>query len=39
MEIVKRWEEGIVSRNENVVRIQDQSFEFSLKATIKALFR
>jgi hypothetical protein len=38
IEIVDKWEEGIYSRNENVVRIQEQGLEFSLKTTIKALF-
>ncbi|GBC05475.1 hypothetical protein RclHR1_06240011 [Rhizophagus clarus] len=38
VEIVEKWEKNIVLRHEDVVRMQDQSLEFSLKATIKALF-
>lgn len=39
IEIVDKWEKGILTKNENVIRIQDQGLEFSLKTTIKALFR
>lgn len=38
VEIVERWEKNIVLKHENVVRMQDQCLEYSLKATTKALF-
>ncbi|RGB39123.1 cytochrome P450 [Rhizophagus diaphanus] len=38
VEIVDNWEKSIVLKHENVVRMQEQGLEFSLKATIQALF-
>ncbi|CAG8476830.1 7328_t:CDS:2 [Funneliformis mosseae] len=39
VEMIDKWEKNIVFKHENVIRMQDQSLEFSLKATIKALTR
>lgn len=38
IDIVENWEKSIVLKHENVVRMQDQGLEFSLKATTQALF-
>ncbi|CAI2170930.1 4674_t:CDS:2 [Funneliformis geosporum] len=37
VEMIDRWEKNIVLKHENVIRMQDQSLEYSFKATIKAL--